>query len=60
MVNAFIHGTARFRVVAPCVVAMLPNDGQRYVYRNALLPADTLPSQVASLMHSGLVQEVAS
>ncbi|WP_454130145.1 hypothetical protein [Microbacterium aurum] len=57
-VNPFILGAQRFQVIAPMVVAMLPGDAQRYVYRGGLLPAETLPSQIASMLHSGLVKEV--
>ena len=59
-INAFIHGAPQFKVIAPCVVAKLSNDQERYVYRGATMPASTLPSQLSSLLQAGLIREVAA
>lgn len=46
------------RVVATVVVAQRLSGEHTYVYRNSLLPADTLPSQIEHLLGMGAISEI--
>lgn len=46
----------RFQVVVPCVVARLTNGDQQYVYRDGLLPENTLQAQIDHMVEHGMVR----
>ncbi|MBP3977852.1 hypothetical protein [Microbacterium sp. BLY] len=57
-INSYIHGQAKYRVVAPCVVADLVGGGQTYVYRDGYLPASTRPTLVEHLLEQHAIERV--
>jgi hypothetical protein len=57
-INTYIHGDARYVVVAPCVVADLVGGGQKYIYANGYLPASTRPAQIEHLLEQRSILEV--
>lgn len=57
-VNTYIHGEARYVVVAPCAVVETIGGGQQYVYENGYLPANARPSSVEHLLEQGYVVEI--
>lgn len=56
--NRYLLGTSRYRVVTTVVVAQRQSGEHTYVYRNSLLPADTLPSQIEHLLGMGAISEI--
>lgn len=58
MVNPYITGRARYRVLAPVVVAVSITNQDTYVYRHGLLPLQTRPTQIESLLALGMVEKV--
>lgn len=58
MLNPYIMGRTKYRVVAPVVVAVSVANHDTYVYRGALLPLNTRPTQIESLLASGMVEKV--
>ncbi|MBT2485732.1 MULTISPECIES: hypothetical protein [unclassified Microbacterium] len=57
-INTYLHGRAKYRVLAPCVVVDLVGGGQSYVYRNGYLPASTRPSVVEHLLEQRSIESV--
>ena len=55
--SSYLLGAKRYQVVGPVVVAVRMGGGESYVYRHALLPVDTRPSQIENLIEVGLVRE---
>lgn len=54
-VNTYIHGEARYVVVAPVVVVDTIGGGQQYVYENGYLPGSARPSSIEHLLKLGYI-----
>jgi hypothetical protein len=57
-VNTYIHGEARYVVVAPVAVVETVGGGQQYVYKNGYLPVNARPANIGHLLEHGYIVEV--
>lgn len=55
--NTFLTGTRRYIVTASAAVAKLHNGDETYVYKGGILPLETAPSSIESLLGAGLIRE---
>lgn len=54
----YILGRARFRVTAAVVVARATTGSETYVYRGGVIPEDTEPHQIQTLLNSGMIERI--
>ncbi|PKQ36537.1 MAG: hypothetical protein CVT61_00230 [Actinobacteria bacterium HGW-Actinobacteria-11] len=57
-INEFIDRPGRYRVTGPVVVAELMDGQQSYLYKGAILPAQTRPSQIEYLLEQGMIKKL--
>ena len=57
-ISSFILGSQRYVVTGAAVVARKLSGGEKYVYRNGVLPPDTDPTHIAQLKALGLIREL--
>ena len=55
--NDYILGRRRYRVIAAAIVASSIGGGEKYVYKNGMVPADTEPTQIEKMLELGLIVE---
>ncbi|MFT2694332.1 hypothetical protein [Clavibacter zhangzhiyongii] len=54
--SAYSRGKVQYQVTASVVVATLASGGDRYIYRNGIIPENTLASQIENMLEQGLIK----
>lgn len=55
-VNTYIEGDRRYQVTSAAVIALRLNGPEVYLYHGALMPLDTLHTQIETLLAAGMIR----